>query len=79
MELLLTNILSFIRMSEIFKKMFTLKVLKKLKLYTSYQIRKHLVESPILSKIDYVMFHIKDCQNTKYKELTNLYKHVLRL
>ena len=31
----------------------TLKILKKLKRYTSYQTRKHLVESLILSKIDY--------------------------
>ena len=31
----------------------TLKILKKLKQYTSYQTRKHLVESLILSKIDY--------------------------
>ena len=31
----------------------TLKILKKLKQYTSYQTRKHLVESLILSKTDY--------------------------
>ena len=31
----------------------TLKILKKLKRYTSYQTRKHLVKSLILSKIDY--------------------------
>ena len=31
----------------------TLKLLKKLKRYTSYQTRKHLVESLILAKIDY--------------------------
>ena len=31
----------------------TLKILKKLKRYTSYQTRKHLVESIILSKTDY--------------------------
>ena len=31
----------------------TLKILKKLKQYTSYQTRKHLVESLILSRIDY--------------------------
>ena len=31
----------------------TLKILKKLKRYTSYQTRKHLVESLILTKIDY--------------------------
>ena len=31
----------------------TLKIFKKLKRYTSYQTRKHLVESLILSKIDY--------------------------
>ena len=30
-----------------------LKILKKIKRYTSYQTRKHLVESLILSKIDY--------------------------
>ena len=31
----------------------TLKILKKIKRYTSYKTRKHLVESLMLSKIDY--------------------------
>ena len=57
----------------------TLKTLKKLKRYTSYQTREHLVKSLILSKIDYCNVLFKDCRNTNYKELTNLYKHVLGL
>ena len=45
-----------------------LKILETLKWYTSYQSRKHLVKSLILSKIDYCnnLFYIKDYRNTKY-------------
>ena len=57
----------------------TLKILKKPKRYTSYQTRKHLFKSTIFSKLITVMFYLKGCRNSKYKELTNLYKHALCL
>ena len=44
----------YTHVGNIFKNGYSaLKILKKLKRYTSYQTRKHLVESLILSKIDY--------------------------
>ena len=70
----------YTHVGNIFKNGYSaLKILKKLKRYTSYQTRKHLIESLISSKIGYCNVLFKARQNTKYKELTNLYKHVLGL
>ena len=50
----------------------TLKILKKLELYTSYQTRKHLVESLILSKIDYCNVFFKGLPKYQMQRVNKL-------
>ena len=50
----------------------TLKILKKLKRYTSYQTRKHLVESLMLSKIDYCNVLFKRLPKYQIKRVNKL-------
>ena len=55
-----------------------LKILKKIKRYTSYQTRKHLVESLIFSKIDYCNVLFKGLPKYQIQRVNKL-KHVLGL
>ena len=50
--------------------MATLKIFKQLKRYTSYQTRKHLVESIILSKIDYCNVLFKGLPKFKIQRIS---------
>ena len=50
----------------------TLKLLKKLKRYTSYQTRKHLVESLILAKIDYFNVFFKGLPKYQIQRVNKL-------
>ena len=50
----------------------TLKIFKKLKRYTSYQTRKHLVESLILSKIDYCNVSFKGLPKYQIQRVNKL-------
>ena len=61
-------------MSEIFLKnsYSTLKILKKIKRYTSCQTRKHLIESLILSKIDYYNVLFKELPKYQIRRVNKL-------